>query len=981
MRTSPLRRLPAALAAVVVAAIGCSGTQLREGRCDELGSASIAGIAIDTWGDLPEWDQLMRWVGDGTIDDFDELERPLGLLIRDLPYGEVKDLTIEFLDVALSDATTSDDELLAKEQSPARVMGVVASLRDPPTLVEAQARHRFELRELVALTGHGALFRTTREPWLAIPLLDFRDELRLGALAVAYDPEFLRYGDRIAIEDAPRLMREAPGRFEPLAWTLEVAEKAGSTQGAALRAEFLAAATAAVAPHFDAIVERCRAGAFEERVIALREAVESFQAVKKSSGAEPASMRATLDSLRAGLERDLRVSAADTLARGPAYEAAALDAVAATIAEADARPDDLRRRLLGAEGVLPVARELDSMTLSQRVVRHGDLQREAATDAPVAVHRFASRARARLAAELEEAARAAAANGLHATACGRWLMAYGARHGRHGRDVGTATLYALHGADERAGESALAKARREALLLARRLVPLVSPASLEAAKCESAWDDGALLRRMPVATRLGLATGDRWAHELLAVVLPESERFELEITPPEIALAKEERTERVTKTLHRTRLVSNRPALAAWSNRLIGIESAIDALNAAIELDRYASNQVTSTLGFTDYEFVSETHDTVTYRERRMETASSMQRRAESLGAIPAKLARIDELNQEHARLLANRPPDLVEEVTSRVVDYPRHVQAWKVHVARTARLAGPETTNETAATQEFELAYARVSPDAGKELEGVDEWRTEEELRADRGLWDAARPAYARLALKNLFDWRLARIDAGIEARDLSEIDELTERRWLQYLFRDPVVEDDPTLAEQLTRQDALVDAAFAGEGEPLPLEAPAWVPATPLIGEINLAMASVTGSPTLDEVRAAAAASWEAGDHPASAALFHYCVSRNPQDVVAWACLAGSFGEIGEWRNAIESYRKASTLAPDWSGGRLHAALLHALLGDWEAASLEYDAGLAKTTPEDLAAAREMAARYRDRFTDPALYEKVEARLSAKQ
>ena len=62
------------------------------------------------------------------------------------------------------------------------------------------------------------------------------------------------------------------------------------------------------------------------------------------------------------------------------------------------------------------------------------------------------------------------------------------------------------------------------------------------------------------------------------------------------------------------------------------------------------------------------------------------------------------------------------------------------------------------------------------------------------------------------------------------------------------------------------------------------------------------------------------EKGQYTQALAIFEDCITRQPDNVWAWHGKGDSFQFLGEYKNAEESYRKATILAPDhalhWGG-----------------------------------------------------------------
>src|SRR5262249_49017215 len=151
--------------------------------------------------------------------------------------------------------------------------------------------------------------------------------------------------------------------------------------------------------------------------------------------------------------------------------------------------------------------------------------------------------------------------------------------------------------------------------------------------------------------------------------------------------------------------------------------------------DQKAAVTVTGTLSFVEYVYVG--HDNEgrgLYKETHpYELASSILARGAAASRIDGDSRKIDDAVAAYEKACKERPPDQATEVTSNVVQYPRDIQVWEVHVARTARLDGATTKHETKGEQKLHLEYIHVSHDSSKELEGFDQWRREDEVRDDR--------------------------------------------------------------------------------------------------------------------------------------------------------------------------------------------------------------------------------------------------------
>ena len=120
----------------------------------------------------------------------------------------------------------------------------------------------------------------------------------------------------------------------------------------------------------------------------------------------------------------------------------------------------------------------------------------------------------------------------------------------------------------------------------------------------------------------------------------------------------------------------------------------------------------------------------------------------------------------------------------------------------------GPVTKHEMKGHRSFELTYERVAADPANGIEGVDQLRSEQALRADSSLWDAAIPSYARLLLANHLARRLREQNARIEKRGLPESESYDERYLTQWFFRDPSAIEDPAVVKGLEDRNAFVDA-----------------------------------------------------------------------------------------------------------------------------------------------------------------------------
>lgn len=264
----------------------------------------------------------------------------------------------------------------------------------------------------------------------------------------------------------------------------------------------------------------------------------------------------------------------------------------------------------------------------------------------------------------------------------------------------------------------------------------------------------------------------------------------------------------------------------------------------------------------------------------------------------------------------------------------------------------------------DLELNYLRISADPAKELGRVDEWRTEEEIRADRPLFDASLPGYARLALRNLLDARLMALDHEIDLRGLAEVDEITERRWLNWLFVDRANMADEDLKKTVASQNAVVEAAFTG----------APMPAAP-----DTAIPPESDSTSIDQQQlwAAAETYFNSRKYMAAEALFSRVVERDSIDARGFAMLANARVQLWDHRGALAAWQRCAELAPQWIAGRLAVAMVHALLDDWESAKGVYDACLSAVSDTEVADAIAAAAAHATQHPDSEAIKKALERL----
>ncbi len=945
-----------AVAAFALTVGGCGGVRVTPARFDDLGGRSFGGIALDTRGDLPTINELVDARRRDGFDDYEFGTSPMSLTIKGLPEGEVETFRIEFVDPEPGpyepnpgdrDETELESAERWRRKASASVMAVIAEprFRGLIDLAEAQRTLRFELRELVTLSHDGPIFRTTRDDWLAI-VRPWGDSLELRAIAVAYDPTFFRYGDNLASADFERVLREEPARFIARIPALKVAMQAGSAEAASIGARLVTLADERAAPQMAALAAKFTSAPLEERLTLLRDAIAATDAADDLCGAVPPKAAAAFEKLRADLAHQFTAAAADVRAADRHYEADGYETLAASLESLDSEhaPSTVGRSIEEAERILPTARELDAMMLTEKINRHRDLQKDLIGTPSTCTELFATAVRTRLASELAESAHAAAADNRHATACCRYLLAHGVRGGELSPEQGvkplaTATLAAVAKQPQSDADSDLTKARREAVVLAKRLLPVVREYALYSSSCTALFDGGGLLAGLPIATRLGLATGNLAAQARFASELG-AELLTIEFDDPKLTLHRANRSEMATKKLYRTAVVDNVAEVSDWQRRIRALEDRIDGMNSSIESNLRASGTVTATGG--SNERYLDTVGNLTYYEvgQPYELASSILDRANSLGRAEKEAEQLPLLRSELELLRVQRPPDERVEDRSFMVDYVRDIQVWKVHVERVARLVGPITPqHEVTGAQDLELNYLRISADPAKELKRVDEWRTEEAIRADRPLFDASLPGYARIALRDLLNARLAALDHEIDQRGLAEVDEITERRWLTWLFVDRASHVDDDVGKSVASQDKVVEAAFTG--------APA--PAAP----------DTASPPELDDAAIDQEHLWEAAEtyfqarkYMAAEALF-WRVARHSSDARGFAMLANARVQLWDHRGALAAYTKCAELAPDWIPGRLAVAMMHALLDEWESASTVYDACLSKASDAEVAEA----------------------------
>lgn len=935
---------------IVLAGCGAPGgnggsSPVGGGKAREVGSSRVAGVYIGARRDLPDQKRVRDHIG---IDLSVESD-----LDGDLPYvryhniasGEIRELRLDFERVPTPYHVWDRD--YGASQAGAEALAVVARLKLPleaGTTPASQARYcGFELGDLAWLTkSDGSLFSTSREKVYA-GLERVSDSVCIEKLIEIRNPAWIERAGGISAAEIERLAASDPAALAAHAPALLHAASLGSELAMRIRDGVSTSIDDSLLARVEARRTELAGRPAGLCIVALAELQSELLRGASPDGLRPRRAAAAFDAWAGELEAQLSSGAAQALAARRRYEHGAWLALAEWLADArreaplDTEPGALDQafRALAA---------LDGATLTERVIAHAQNQAMLEKNPASATVMLAGTLRRVLIDDLREHALAAGDVGLFATAAAYYLLAHGVELGAEARANPPDTLANAEESIVAEAAPSLAHARWHAAVLAAELTPFFDASSRSSEPALVLFDEGRVFAGTALRERLGLVTGDRWAQDAFGRDSA-GKRYEFVASDPEIRLSRNDRREMARASFSKSRQVANTAELSEWDRRMQALSDRISDLGGSIESAWAAASTVTGWHGFVSYRLDpsspvgSPRYDA--YKDT--ETLASIQSRLAAVGEAERAAKELDALLAEFDALAAARPPDARTETTSWVVEYPRDLQVWRVHVEREASIVLGAERHSVRAEQEFEVEYAFVNGFASQGIPNVDEWRDEAAVRADRALFDRALPAYARLAWKDFFAKRIAERDAYLAARAAGESSERAakdaqdERFWQQWLFAVPSELDDAALGAKLTALGALFDAACAG-----------------IRGRVPAALGAPTriAVPDLDDASAlyeAAAACREARDWITAARFANRTTQLVPDNPTAWKMLAVVNLDLENWSDAIRAYRRLDELAPD-AGARLWIGALQAAAGDWPEAERLLDAEAANVTKQQI-------------------------------
>jgi tetratricopeptide (TPR) repeat protein len=944
------------------------------GKASEVGSSRVAGVYIGARRDLPDEKRVRDHIGIDLSRDSDlDGESPY-VRYHGIGSGEILELRLDFERVP-TDYHVWDREYAAS-QAGAAVLAVAARLKLPEeagTTPTSQARYcGFELGDVAWITkSDGVLFSTSRENVYA-GLERVGDSVHIEKLVQIRSPAWIERAGGISAAEIERLAASDPAALATRSRELLHAASLGSKFAARLEGR----ASATIDAELLARVEAQRAKLAERPtgldVEAFAALAAEFAGVTAPDGMRPARAAAAFDAWSEELAAKFESCAANALAAKRPFEHGAWLVLAEVFAGVRAG-SQLELPPGALDATFRSLALLDGATLTERVLAHAKTQAELEKDTSVATALLAGTLRRVLIDDLRAHALAAGDAGLHATAAAHYLLAHGVELGPQARTNASETLAQAEEAVIAEAGPSLAHARRHAALLAAELTPFFDASSTSSEPALLLFDEGRIFAGTALRDRLGLVTGDRYAQDAFGRD-SSGKRYAFVAAEPEIRLSRNDRREMASASFSKSRQVANTSALTEWDRRMWALSDRIADLGGVVDRAITAANTVTGWHGFVSYRLdPSSPIDAPRYDAYKdTETLASIQARLEAVGDAERGQQELEALLTEYDALAASRPSDARTETTSWVVEYPRDLQVWSVHVEREASIVLGSERHTIHAEQQFDVEYARVTGFASQGIPNVDEWRDEAAVRADRALFDRSLPAYARLAWKDFFAKRLAERDASLTALAAGESAERAakaiqdERFWQQWLFAVPSELDDPTLGAKLETLGALFDAACAGNGGRAPKA----------LGD--LVRIAVPDRDDASAVYEAAVACREAHDWNAAERYAERVTQLAPDNETAWKMLAVVNLDVEDWSDAIAAYRRLDRLAPN-PGTRLWIGALHAAADDWPAAKEALEAEAAQVTREQIEWTLGQVRALRERRATAALAE-AEAWLAAR-
>lgn len=567
----------------------------------------------------------------------------------------------------------------------------------------------------------------------------------------------------------------------------------------------------------------------------------------------------------------------------------------------------------GIDAMFRVARELDALPVAARVSAFARLQDDLAADASPDAQRAVGMVRRLLIADLADAALAAEAAGLEATAAGHWLLRHTLLRGRAldrvlrdgilshlvlpGKSA-LAQLPARASADDGSAESALLRARIATAAVIARLVPFTSRA------VGSDDDKGRLAgggADRLLALRLGEAAQRRaWIERVGADVL------ELEFSTPDVTVTRAaDSTVMARKTIHEFHAGTNVGAVAEWRRRVEELTQQIVALDRSIDLNREAASTPTAMHGFTSLRYLRGDHTETVYEVvKDTERLSSILGRLEALRDAEAQEAEREQLIARYEHLCRERPHETPANVVVRVVEYPTEWQNWNLEVVANARLHGGRTDYAHRGRCSLKDRRVRIAANPALGIAARDDWTTEATVRSSlsRTNWQAD---LETLACDGLFAKRRAELATELAAAGRNRAEIEAERRWANWLLCDPERTEDAVARDDARGQERIVELVLGAAQQTRG--------GTPGVTCFRLSGRKDDGDDAAD--RAAMVAAVERigrGDPDSAAEYVRWFLVRNASDAGAWRLLARYELVAHRYRDAQLAFQREDAAQP---------------------------------------------------------------------